>query len=61
MRKTALVLSALVVLTASVSAKPPQKSSSTDPGMVPGDLLYPLENFVEGLEVGLAGMIGGRI
>lgn len=59
MKKTWLILSLLVLFTAAAVAQPSQNSTSTDPGLIPGDIFYPVEQFAESLEVTVAGLIGG--
>lgn len=60
-RKKILAFALLaIILTASGAAQQNQSSSSVDPGLVPGDLFYPVESFVEDLEVSVAGFIGGE-
>ncbi len=59
MKKTALVLSLALIFSGSVFAQAGDQQTTANPGMVPGDLFYPVESFVEGLEVKIAGLVGG--
>lgn len=59
MKKIWLLLSLLIILASTAVAQPSQNSSIEDPGLLPGDLFYPVENFAEGLEVKIAGLLGG--
>lgn len=60
MRKTSLLLTALLLLTFIGSAQPVENSSSSaNPGLTSASPFYPAEVFVESLEVKLAGFIGG--
>lgn len=58
MPRTPTLILALVLLISSTAAAPQQYD--TRPGMVPGHPFYMVEKFVEGLEVELAGVIGGE-
>lgn len=49
-----------VVLSTSVAAQEETGSRSVDPGLIPGDFFYPVESFVEKLEVSIAGFVGGE-
>ena len=57
--KQALILATLALFLAGMAAGQPQGSSSVDPGLMPGNPFYKLEQTVENLEVSLAGAIGG--
>lgn len=60
MRKTSILLTALLLLTFIGSAQPVENSSTdANPGLTPASPFYPAEVFVENLEVRLAGVIGG--
>lgn len=59
MNKILALFSCLMLFLTLASAQPSQNITESDPGLVPGDLFYPLENFAESLEVNLAGLIGG--
>lgn len=58
MNKAILIMFAVTVFTLA-GAGQPQTDSSVDPGLMPGNPFYGLEQFVEGLEVRIAGAIGG--
>lgn len=59
-RKTLILLVAAVLLSASTLAQPVEgDTSEVRPGIVPGNPLYAVENFVEKIEVKIAGIIGG--
>lgn len=58
MNKAILIMFAVTVFTLA-GAGQPQADSSVDPGLMPGNPFYGLEQFVEGLEVRIAGAIGG--
>jgi hypothetical protein len=50
-KKLSLAFSLLMVLSASTAAASTQNNSaSVDPGLIPGDVFYPVESFAEGLE-----------
>jgi hypothetical protein len=59
MRKIVVLLSIYLVLSASASAQSSQSSGNQGPGLMPGDFFYPVESFVEDIEVAVAGLIGG--
>lgn len=59
MRKTVLLMAALILLSFTASAQTQNTGEQVKPGMKPGDMFYWLENVVETAEVQIAGMIGG--
>ncbi len=60
MRKIAVLLAALLMLSFIGAAQPvEQNNSSASPGLTPASFFYPAEVLVEKLEVKLAGAIGG--
>lgn len=61
-RREKILIVALItaILTASGAAQQNKNSSSVDPGLIPGDFFYPVESFVENLEVSIAGLVGGE-
>lgn len=61
MRKKKLILISAVLILSGVALgqTPAEERSDVRPGLMPGNPLYAVEGFVEGLEVRLAGAIGG--
>lgn len=59
MKKLAVLMSLSIIFSATAAAQSPQNSGNTGPSFMPGDLFYPLESFVEDVEVMVAGVIGG--
>lgn len=59
MKKTAILLTLTVLISATAAAQTQQAGNSSSLSFLPGDLFYPVESFVEELEVEIAGVIGG--
>jgi hypothetical protein len=59
MKRKILLAVALVFLVSAAAAQPANSTSEVKPGLTPGSFLYPVENFVESLEVRMAGLVGG--
>jgi hypothetical protein len=59
MKRKILLAAALVFLVSAAAAQPANSTSEVKPGLEPGSFLYPVENFVESIEVRMAGLVGG--
>lgn len=59
MKKTVMLVAAIMILLFSVSAQPQNTENQVKAGITPGDLFYWVENTVEKAEVKMAEMIGG--
>lgn len=59
MKKTAILLISVVLFSATAAAQASNTENSASPRFVPGDLFYPVESFVEEIEVAIAGIVGG--
>lgn len=59
MKRKILLGVALVLVLSTAAAQPTNRSSEVKPGLMPGSFLYPVENFVETIEVRVAGFVGG--
>jgi hypothetical protein len=59
MKRKILLAVALVFAVSAAAAQPANSTSEVKPGLTPGSFLYPVENFVESLEVRIAGLVGG--
>lgn len=59
MKKTAILLTIAILFSANVVAQDSSTDRSSSPRFIPGDLFYPVESFVEDLEVRIAGLVGG--
>lgn len=60
MKKSVVMLALTVLISATATAQAQQAETQGFSGFLPGDLFYPVESFVEDLEVSIAGIVGGK-
>lgn len=59
MKKLPVILSLCMIFSATAAAQSSQASGPPGLDLMPGDFFYPVESFVEDVEVAVAGLVGG--